>query len=209
MLGVGKNAKFEMSGGELRTRPAKGRAEPKAGGRIIVLGEDAEGTEAGGKAGCEVSAEEEKVGGSHDTTKPAEEGKGVEVRQNAKEGKKGGAGGRDAAGERKVGGEIEGASRFFRSGQAADGTAGEGEVGIGREQGSGWGKFLEKKRFFSAVGTPKGNEVVGEGKMGADGGSGFLVKKTNGLAAKEGGVSEVDLAPETTEGGVRIESGGG
>jgi len=40
-------------------------------------------------------------------------------------------------------GEVDLTTGFFTSREMSDGSAGKGEVGVGGEQESGWGKFFE------------------------------------------------------------------
>ena len=40
-------------------------------------------------------------------------------------------------------GEVDLTTVFFMSREMLDGSAGKGEVGVGGEQESGWGKFFE------------------------------------------------------------------
>jgi hypothetical protein len=66
LVRIGKNTKFEMAFGEFRAVSEDRGFEPISGGRIIVLGEDANSSRVTVSSWCEVCAEKEKVIFSHE-----------------------------------------------------------------------------------------------------------------------------------------------
>ena len=101
------------------------------------------------------------------------------------------------------------AGHFLMGGEAAGGATGESEVGIKGEEKGGRGEFLQKKRFFGAVGAAKGYEGVRTGEKPTDSEGGLLIEKAYRFAMKKGGMGLVNFFPEPPEGGVRVEGRGG
>jgi hypothetical protein len=144
-----------------------------------------------------------------------EEGKRIEVWEDAEEGEQ--AGGRwgvgmglKNAGEGGGGGEVEFFGTFLFCGEFSSGDSGHGEGGVGGSEVGGLGEFSKKKSFLEAFGTTQRNHVVRLGfKMGSKKGSRLRVELTNGGAKNEGGAGEVNLFPQSGKGGVGVEGGGG
>ena len=110
---------------------------------------------------------------------------------------------------RKRTGEVDFEVGFFTGREAAGGAAGEGEVGVGSEKGSGLRQFFEEESFFGAVGAAEGEEGVGGVQLFPKQRSGFLVKAADGWSAEKRGAGKVYFLPKTAEGKVGVQSGGG
>ena len=93
--------------------------------------------------------------------------------------------------------------------EAAGGAAGEGEVGVGSQKGSGLRQFFEKESFFGAVGAAEGDEGVGAVQYFPKVRGGFLVEAADRRPAEKRGAGKVNLLPEAAGGRVGVQSGGG
>jgi len=85
LLRIGKNTKFEMAFGEFRSVSEDRGFQPFTGGRIIVLGEDANSSRATLDSRGKVCAEKEKIIFLHEAAYGSKEGQRIEVGQNTKE----------------------------------------------------------------------------------------------------------------------------